>query len=327
MAKNFTICLGSLGAGVWRSADGGDTWQRGRFGQGNQGDKSVYGLAVHPKDGSVMYAAGSDGVYLSRDRGVSFDRLESPMNDMRVWRVTIDPVDPNTVYAGTCPAAVFRSRDSGQHWDRVCADFAEECPAVGIPRITALAIDPADHRIVWAGAEVDGVRMSLDGGDTWARVAGGLLDDPDIHDITVVPSSPTRVVVVTPREVCISEDAGDSWEGVGARERFALPYCRSIAVKADDPDVILVGTGNTATGDAGAIQRSADGGRTWETPRLPLPANSYISAFATNAADPNMILACSHHGQLFASPDAGEWWVKLPKETTEVRGALAWLPN
>ncbi len=134
--------------------------------------------------------------------------------------------------------------------------------------------------------------------------------------------------MVTPREVCISGDVGDSWQGIGAREQFALPYCRTFAVKADDPNVILIGTGNTANGDMGAIQRSTDGGRTWQSPRLPMPAaNSYISAFATNAADPDLILATSHHGQLYASPDGGEWWVKLPKETTEVRGALAWFPN
>ncbi len=149
MAKNFTICLGSLGGGVWRSTDGGENWQRSRFGEGIQGEKSAFGLAVHPKDESVVYAAASDGVYVSRDRGASFDRLDSPMNDTRVWRISIDPAQPDTIFAGTCPAAVFRSRDAGEHWDRVCSDFADECPAVGIPRITALAVDPADHRARW----------------------------------------------------------------------------------------------------------------------------------------------------------------------------------
>ena len=49
--------------------------------------------------------------------------------------------------------------------------------------------------------------------------------------------------------------------------------------------------------------------------------------FATHPANPDLILACSHYGQLFASSDGGEWWVKLPREFTEVRGALAWVPN
>jgi hypothetical protein len=52
-----------------------------------------------------------------------------------------------------------------------------------------------------------------------------------------------------------------------------------------------------------------------------------MECFATHPANPDLILACSHYGQLFASSDGGEWWVKLPREFTEVRGALAWVPN
>ena len=43
-------------------------------------------------------------------------------------------------------------------------------------------------------------------------------------------------------------------------------------------------------------------------------------------ADPDLILSCSHYGQLFASADGGDWWVKLRKEFTEIRG-MAWTPN
>ena len=69
--------------------------------------------------------------------------------------------------------------------------MVEDCPNVGIPRVTALTVDPSDHRIVWAGVEVDGVRRSLDGGETWTRIAGGLTD-PDIHDVAVRPRATAR---------------------------------------------------------------------------------------------------------------------------------------
>jgi photosystem II stability/assembly factor-like uncharacterized protein len=327
MAKNFTICVGTLGMGLWRSTDGGKTWGRGRLSEGYQGGRSIFGLTLHPKDSSVVYAGVDDGVYRSEDRGRNFERLDSPMNGMRVWRIAIDPVDPNTVFAGTAPAALFRSRDGGAHWEKLSADFAEECANVSIPRVTALVVSPSAHRTIWAGVEVDGVRRSLDGGDTWTRIAGGLLDEPDIHDIKVIGSYPTTVLVTLPREIVVSTDTGESWRGLGVGSHFALPYCRSVVQKEDDPSVIFAATGDDALGGAGAIQRSMDGGQTWEQVPLPVPPNTHIESFATHPADPDLILACSHYGQLFATSDGGDWWIKLPKEFTEVRGALAWFPN
>jgi hypothetical protein len=48
--------------------------------------------------------------------------------------------------------------------------LADECPAVGIPRVTALQIDPLDPETIWLGAERDGMRCSRDGGDTWQKL-------------------------------------------------------------------------------------------------------------------------------------------------------------
>jgi photosystem II stability/assembly factor-like uncharacterized protein len=81
-----------------------------------------------------------------------------------------------------------------------------------------------------------------------------------------------------------------------------------------------------AVGSTGAIQRSRDGGRSWEKRPLPVEPNSPIWAFATHAADPGLILACSHYGELYLTRDAGDSWQKLRREFTEIR-AVAWLPN
>ena len=77
---------------------------------------------------------------------------------------SIDPVEPDTIFARTKPSAVFRSRDAGERWEKLTVELAEQCPAVIIPRVTALVVDPEGHRTIWAGIEVDGVRRSLDGG-------------------------------------------------------------------------------------------------------------------------------------------------------------------
>ncbi len=81
--------------------------------------------------------------------------------------------------------------------------MAKDCPNVRIPRVTALAVDPSDHRIVWAGVEVDGVRRSMDGGDTWQVITNGI-NDPDIHDVGVVVNGSTKVLTTTPHEIFAS---------------------------------------------------------------------------------------------------------------------------
>jgi len=182
MAGNFTICVGTVGTGAWVSPDGGDSWRQVRSGLWSE--SRVFGFAVHPQRPRTLLAGADDGLYQSEDGGERFERLESPMNALHVWKVAYDPTDPNTIFAGTRPAALYRSTDGGRHWEKLRADMAEECPNVRVPRVTALTVDPSDHRTVWAGVEVDGVRRSRDGGDSWTRIAGGL-DDPDIHDTAV----------------------------------------------------------------------------------------------------------------------------------------------
>lgn len=322
MAKNIAICVGTIGAGLFRSPDGGDTWERPK---GIWGDTRVFAVSVHPAEPTVVFAGTDEGIFRSDDKGASFEHLSSQMDSLQVWRIAADPVDPNTIFAGTCPSALFRSRDGGTNWEKLTVELAESCPNVRLPRVTALEVDPSDHNIVWAGVEVDGVQRSLDGGDTWTRINGGL-SDPDIHGMAISPGNPKTVLTSTPREVFTSTDTGESWQGLGVGQHFSMPYCRDILVKKDSPDVIFVAAGESPFGVTGNLQRSKDLGQTWETMTLPAVPNTPMWAFASNQADPNLILACSHYGEIYSTDNGGDRWEKLPREFTEIRG-MAWTPN
>jgi len=322
MAKNISISVATIGSGIWQSPDGGDNWTRA---SGIWGDSRVFVTTAHPADPSVVFAGTDEGIFRSRDRGKSFDKIDSPMDSYQVWRIAFDPADPDTIFTGTSPSALFRSRDGGDHWEKLTVDMAESCPNVRVPRVTALVVDPSDHNIVWAGVEVDGVRRSLDGGDTWSRINGGL-SDPDIHGMAVSVEDPKTVLTSTPGEVFISTDTGESWQGLGVRKHFEFPYCRDIVVKKSDPNVLFVAAGEGPFGSTGNIQRSKDRGQTWEAVPLPVEPNTPIWAFAAHEADPDLIMACSHYGELYSTSDGGDSWEKLRREFTEVR-SIAWTPN
>ena len=323
MGKEYTICVGTVGSGIWRSPDGGDSWDRVKPSRYPENDTRA--LAVHPQEPNIVYAGTNSGVYRSEDRGASWERLESPMNSMDTWALAIDPVEPDIMYAGTKPSSVYRTRDGGRRWEKLPVELAEECPAVIIPRVTALTVDPEDHDTVWAGIEVDGVRRSLDGGDTWATISGGL-DDPDIHGIAVKLGQPKTVLTTTPGEIFASINGGEDWRRLEVMKQFPHSYTRAIAITQGDPEVIFVGHGNTASPTIGSVQRSKDGGGTWETLPLPMEPNSYINCIATHPSDPDRVLASSIYGQLFCSNDGGDSWRKVRQEFSEVR-SLAWMPS
>ena len=194
-----------------------------------------------------------------------------------------------------------------------------------------MVVDPKDSRTIWAGTEVAGVYKSLDGGDNWMKLPD-LGPNPfhgDIHDVALKTGARSTVYCTSPFGIAASHDEGESWKhhsfpnfNVGARGS----YCRGMLFKADDPDVMFVGNGDTIPGVTGALQRTKDGGKRWEPVTLPVEPNSLIYWMGTHKERPNVIVAASILGYVYVSEDGGDSWQKLQKEFGEVR-SVALLPN
>ena len=322
MAGNYSILVGTTGAGLFQSPDSGNNWSRIR--DPFPGESQIRALASDPQNPNIVYAGSNNGIYRSEDAGNSWVKLDSPMEGLNIWSIAVDPSDSNTLFAGTSPPFVFRSTDGGKNWQKLTVSIAQEC-AIGSPRITAMLVDPLDPGTVLAGVEIDGVYRSRDGGDTWAQVDAGITN-PDIHGMAFSLGKQKTLLVSTPREISASQDDGETFQSLAVTTSFPMPYCRWIAVKPANPQVLFAANGDAAIGNTGTIQRSTDGGSSWETRPLPVEPNSPLWNFATHPADPNLILANSVYGELYRSPDGGDSWEKLKKEFTEVR-ALAWVPN
>ena len=327
MADKMTILVGTVGQGVMRTTDGGDSWRRVGIEQGLHSDAMVRTMVQHPSRPEVIFAGTDKGLLRSDDVGEHWGLVDSDLSNYTVWSLAVDADEPDQMYAGTgtpTPAAIFRSNDGGKTWARTSMKAAEECPNVGTPRITGIAIDPADRQSVWVGIEVDGVRHSRDGGDTWTTI-NGAIPNPDVHNVAVSSGPPRTVVVVVNDDVYTSTDDGASWQSIRAQKALPLTYPRGIMVQPGSPNVIFLTLGDTTPGRTGAVMRSVDTGKTWQ--RLPLPVDPNTAMWVVNSqpSNPQVIFAGSRYGYLYRSDNGGDSWTKLWREFSEISSVL-WVP-
>ncbi|HLJ56379.1 MAG TPA: hypothetical protein VKT77_15175 [Chthonomonadaceae bacterium] len=326
MSSQCTVYAGTAGQGVWRSQDGGETFQRRCSGMFMEA--IVRALAVAPSDPATLYAGTDAGIYRTTDGGGRWERLPAPFDPgngwpagVAVWSILVHPADQSLIFAGTCPAALYRSSDAGAAWARLDAAISPDCPPIVYSRVTCIRADPWRPEAIWAGVEIDGAWRSDDRGESWRRVSQGL-SSMDIHDLAFLSRQPGGILASTNNDLNVSHDDGATWQPQRVKERFPFAYCRGLAVKADDPATILLGNGNGPPGTAGALQISRDGGATWRQAGLAPPPNSTVWTIATHAALPSLLFAATVNGYLYRSEDGGAIWRKCAHEFGELR-ALA----
>ena len=136
MAADYSICLGTAGWGVWHSSDAGKSWIRHRapFPLNSR----IQALVAHPGEAHTIVAGGGTGLFVSHDGGARWERIDTNGALPTIWSLTIDPVEPDILFAGTRPAGVYRSRDGGLHWEKLAVDIAREC-SIGVPFVTSCA--------------------------------------------------------------------------------------------------------------------------------------------------------------------------------------------
>ncbi|MBX7075256.1 MAG: hypothetical protein K1X71_19110 [Pirellulales bacterium] len=321
-----SIYVGTVGEGLWRSRDRGESWTRLKGGILSECD--VRAIVIDPSDEGRMWLGTNEGVFYSTDAGDAWTACGGELAETVVWSLALSPHDPAVLLAGARPARVFRSADGGRCWQRLPIPVDERCvnPAVRFNRVTTVAFDPADARRMWVGVEIGGIYTSQDDGQTWIERRAGL-SSLDIHGLAIVPldGHRRRLVASTDNDINHSHDEGATWQPQNVTAQFPHRYCRGIAQQPGQPRVLYLGNGDGPPGSAGAALRSTDGGATW-TP-LPLPGviNSTIWNFAMHSAAPKVVLAYSVSGQVFDSADGGASWQKLRREFGEIR-ALAWTP-
>jgi photosystem II stability/assembly factor-like uncharacterized protein len=333
-AQRDTYYFGSVGGGVWKTTDGGETWKTvsdGFFGG------SIGAVAVSEWDPNVVYVgtgektvrgnvSHGDGMWKSVDAGKTWAHVG--LKDSRhIPRVRIHPRNPDLVYAAVLghlfgpnqERGVYRSKDGGKTWERVL--FANENAGA-----IDLVMDPTNPRILYAstwrvrrtpyglesGGEGSALWKSTDGGDTWTNISTnkGLPKAPlGISGITVSRTNPQNVYALIEAEeggVFRSRDGGETWTKTNdtrdLRQR-AWYYTRIYADPKDEDAVYVLNV---------EFHKSKDGGKTFSKIDTPHGDNHDLWI------DPNDPLRMieSNDGGANVTTDGGESWTAQDNQPT-----------
>lgn len=290
--------------GVFRSADGGDTWIA-RSAVGNSPYEWWFGqIRVDPTDPNRVYY-GSLSMYASSNGGGSWQSINGGMHvdHHALWA---DPSNPNNLIAGN-DGGVYRSTNRGQSWTKAPGGF----PAT---QFYTTEIDASFPERLYGGAQDNGTNRTLTGAlDDWHEIYGG-----DGFVVQVDPSNNQYVYAESQYGgFGRSTNGGSSFQyglsGVSGSDRFnwKMPYVLDPA----DPSTLYLGTHR--------VYRSTDRAVSWTavSPDLtdgPGPGNLVfhtITTLAVSPADRDVIWAGTDDGNVWVTTNGGTDW-------TDVRAGL-----
>jgi photosystem II stability/assembly factor-like uncharacterized protein len=105
MAGNYSILVGTTGAGLFHSSNSGESWSP--IGAPFPIESQIRALASDPNTSNIVYAGSNNGFYHSKDAGSSWAKVDSPMEGLNIWSIAVDPSDSNTLFVGTSPPLHF----------------------------------------------------------------------------------------------------------------------------------------------------------------------------------------------------------------------------
>ncbi|MGN9779472.1 WD40/YVTN/BNR-like repeat-containing protein [Micromonospora sp. H33] len=250
----------------------------------------------------------------------------------RVWQLTPAGADqPDVVWAGTQPSALFRSDDGGvtfelvrglwdhPHREQWGAGFGGQAVHTVLPH-------PADADRVTVAMSTGGVYHSSDAGATWAPGNTGIrayfLPDewPEfgqcVHKVTRDAGDAARLYAQNHHGVYRSDDDGRTWSSIaeGLPSDFGFP----IVTLPGRPGSVFTfplaaDSERFPAGRRCRVWRSGDAGATWEPLTAGLPEGPFFpavlrDAMCADAHDPGGVYFGTRSGEVYASRDAGDSW-------------------
>jgi photosystem II stability/assembly factor-like uncharacterized protein len=264
----------SIGDGIYRSDDGGDSWVK----MGLENTQHISKIIVNPKDDNTVYAAApgplwSDsedrGLYKTTDGGKTWNKILYIDEKTGCADILVDPKNPNVIYAsmwqfrrkpwsfssGGPGSGLYKSIDGGESWDRIDKDFTDG----DLGRI-CLAMSPSDSKIIYAIAESKnpGLYVSNNGGETWKRnsATGNVTARPFYFSVLMVDPTDSKRIYRPAFSLSISDDGGESFSEASTEGGWIHSDHHALWINPNNPQNLYLGTD-------GGVYVSFDRGNNW----------------------------------------------------------------
>ncbi len=254
-----------IGDGIFKSTDGGETWQQIAATVGNSNFRYVNRIIVDPNDPDIFTAATKSGVYISEDGGVSW--TESFNSGGNVQQIVANPLLYDNQFIAVNGSGIYKSTDGGFTWHFVSNEIAN-------PNRIEMAISPTDTSIVYAAPVDDnsgllGFFRSADGGQTWVDYgnSSNWLGGQGWYDnaLVVSPLDPDYIFVggINIHRVHINGSNMTTTQLTEWYTGSAYPY-----VHADQHALVTIQTApnnfSILAGNDGGVHYSTDMGASWQ---------------------------------------------------------------
>jgi len=231
-------------------------------------------LALAGDEESMVYA-GTDGAGVYRGTEFSWVPCNSGLTNSTIRALSVDPGDPQNVYAGGCLSGVYRSTDGGDWWEHSSRGLM---PA----RIWWIAPHPTIAGTLMAATNW-GVYRSTDGGASWGPASCGL-GELGASGVTFDPEDPAVAYVQCNGSSLVyrTTDGGESWSP--RNDGINMEISTRICIDPVDPQTLYVG--GTRNWFWACIYKSTDAGAYWFRSDNGLPSGSELGAVRSLAIDP-----------------------------------------